>query len=101
MSGISKIKWEYCEKTPKISTPWVFIVAKYDFSLPAWINENKNCRIEITTDTEESCYKSVIWWFNRGIEIVSSIEEIKSIFECEELTEIRLNELFSALKNGE
>jgi len=101
MNGTSKIKWDFCEKTPQISSPWVFTVAKYDFSLPVWITEKKNCRIEITTDKEESCYKSVIWWFNRGVEIVTGAEEIQSISKCVELTDIRVNELFNSLKNGE
>ena len=101
MNGIFKIKWDFCEKTPEISSTWRFIVAKYNFTLPVWITEKKNCRIVITTDKEETFYTSVIWWFNRGIEIVTSMEEIKSLSECAELTEIRVNELFNSFKNGE
>lgn len=99
MSGISKIEWDYCEKTPEIGRAWVYIVARHDFSIPSWMKENAKCRIEITTDKEESYYQSTIWWFNRGVQIVGKDEEIRNIFECVKLTDTRIDELFNLFRN--
>lgn len=99
MNGILKIKWDFCEKTPEIGRPWVLVVAKCDFALPEWVKEKKNCRIEITTDKDESFYQSTIWWFNRGVDIVAKNEESRNMFECIKITETRIFELFNIIIN--
>lgn len=72
------------------------IVAESMFVLPNWITEEKDCKITICENDYTRSFKiytATIWWFNRGVGLVNSQDEITNINDCIELANNRLFEL--------
>lgn len=90
-----QLEWEYFNPA-KISNSFQKIVAQNNFTLPEWIAEKKECSIDITEahySRTGKVYCATIWWFNRGVSIVQSSEDCKTINDCIDLVNVRLFEL--------
>lgn len=73
--------WEYYNPS-KISNTYQKIVAQHKFELPNFIHEKCKCTIdicEVNYSWTGLIYEATIWWFNRGVTIVSSGDKIKTI----------------------
>jgi len=89
-----QLEWDYYSP-PKISNSFRKIVAQHKFELPKFINEKRECTIDIC-EADYSwtglVYEATIWWFNRGVNIVHSSEGIKSVEDCQKLVDERMFE---------
>lgn len=89
-----QLEWDYFNPY-KVETPNK-IVAESKFRLPNWMTEKQDCKITICENEFSrpfKIYTAHIWWFNRGVALVSSQDEIKNMNECIELANVRLFEL--------
>jgi hypothetical protein len=92
---MANLIWEYYN-TPKISNTHRKIVAQHKFELPDFIHEKRECTIDIC-EVDYSwtglIYEATIWWFNRGVTIVSSGDRIKTIEDAIEIVNTRIVEI--------
>jgi hypothetical protein len=97
-----QFEWKYYNP-PKKSNSFADIVADCKFDLPKWIDEKRDCKIDIVATNYSWTglhYTATLWWFNRGIHLVNSQDEIKTINECIELANKRMFELCTVFLGG-
>ena len=92
--GFRQLEWNYFNPV-KNEMPRK-IVAESHFNLPNWMTEKHDCKITISENDYIRPYKiytAEIWWFNRGVSLISSQDNVESIDDCIELANVRMFEL--------
>jgi len=90
-----QLEWDYFAKNEKDNRQ----VAESRFKLPEWmVSEKKDCKITIRENNyvyNNPVYEAHIWWFNRGVALVSSADNIQNRNDCIDLVNKRIFELCS------
>jgi hypothetical protein len=92
--GFRQLEWDYFNPV-KNERPRK-IAAESCFRLLDWMTEEKDCKITITENEYSYPYKiytAEIWWFNRGVSLVSSKDRVETLNDCIDLANVRLFEL--------
>lgn len=75
---IKQLEWDYFSPPKDNGINKVFAI--HNFKLPEWMREKNNCCIEIGEGYYwgDKWFIARVWWFNRGVSIVSDYDKIKT-----------------------